>query len=110
MLPLAWYLLFYAIFAAYPFVFRRRFAARTGPWAVAALGGVAQFPLVYWLVQAASRNQAPNILGVLPALLLPSCRHLALTLRLRRIFMRFSCLMRLIISFSSIFLTNTLAQ
>lgn len=68
MLPLAWYLLFYAIFAVYPLVFRRRFAALTGPWAVAALGGVAQFPLVYRLVQAEWPQQFENILGVLPAL------------------------------------------
>ena len=63
--PLTWYLLFYAIFAAYPFVFRRRFASRTGPWVVAALGGVAQFPLVHRLVTTAWPNQFP---GILPAL------------------------------------------
>ena len=68
MVPLAWYLLFYAIFTAYPFIFRRRFVALTGPWAVATLGGVAQFPLVYWLVAADWPKQFENILGVLPAL------------------------------------------
>ncbi len=66
--PLVWYLAFYTIFAAYPFVFRRRFLPRIGPWAVAAFGGVAQFPLVYRLVQGASQNQAPHLLGLLPAL------------------------------------------
>jgi len=64
-IPLGWYLAFYAIFTAYPFVFRRRFAELTGPWAVAALGGVVQFPLVYRLVTAAWPNDFP---GVLPAL------------------------------------------
>ena len=66
--PLAWYLGFYAVFAAYPFVFRRRFHALTGPWAVAALAGVAQFPLVYRLVQAAWPAQWAGMLGLLPAL------------------------------------------
>lgn len=45
--PLAWYLGFYAIFSAYAFVFRRRFADFSGPWAVSALSGVAYFWLVY---------------------------------------------------------------
>ncbi len=66
--PLAWYLAFYAIFAVYPFIFRRRFLPKIGPWAVAAFGGVAQFPLVYRLVQAAWPATWGNILGVLPAL------------------------------------------
>lgn len=64
-IPLGWYLGFYAIFATYPFWFRRRFAGLTGPWAVAALGGVLQFPLVYRLVTAAWPNEFP---GALPAL------------------------------------------
>lgn len=63
--PLAWYLGFYAIFAAFPFLFRRRFLPRIGPWAVAAAGGVVQFPLVYRLMQAAWPTAFP---GVLPAL------------------------------------------
>lgn len=67
-IPLLWYLTFYAIFVLNPFVFRRRFLERTGPWVVAALGGVAQFPLVYWLAHASTRNQAPNILGLIPLL------------------------------------------
>jgi uncharacterized membrane protein len=63
--PLAWYLGFTALFAAYPFVFRRRFAPLTGPWAVAALAGLAHFPLVYRVVKAAWPN---DFMGVLPAL------------------------------------------
>ena len=59
-IPLGWYVGFYAIFAAYPFVFRRRFATMTGPWAVAALGGVLQFPLVYALVTTAWPNGFPG--------------------------------------------------
>ena len=66
--PLAWYLTFYAIFTVYPFVFRRRFDALTGPWAVATLAGIAQFPLVHRLVQAGWPDTFKPILGVLPAL------------------------------------------
>jgi uncharacterized membrane protein len=64
-LQLAWYLLFYGVFAAFPFVGRRWFAALTGPWAVAALAGPIQFPLVYRTVARAWPN---DIMGVLPAL------------------------------------------
>lgn len=64
-LTLAWYIWFHLVFAVFPFAFRRSFAATTGPWAIAALSGLAQFPLVYWLVQRAWPN---SFLGVLPAL------------------------------------------
>ena len=63
-IPLAWYLGFYAVFTAYPFVFARSFAARTGPWAVAALAGLVHFPLVYRAIQLASPNE---VMGLLPA-------------------------------------------
>jgi hypothetical protein len=63
--PLIWYLGFTSVFAAYPFVFRRRFAVLTGPWAVAALSGVLHFPLVYRIVTTAWPN---DFMGVLPAL------------------------------------------
>lgn len=63
-LPLVWYAGFYVVFAAYPFVFRREFARLTGPWAVAALGGVAQFWMVYQAVKAAWPN---DFLGLVPA-------------------------------------------
>ncbi|MBI4622138.1 MAG: DUF2339 domain-containing protein [Verrucomicrobia bacterium] len=49
----------------YPFVFRRRFATLTGPWAVAALSGVLHFPVVYHLVKAAWPTDFP---GIVPAL------------------------------------------
>lgn len=63
-LPLVWYAGFYVVFAAYPFLFRREFARLTGPWAVAALGGVAQFWMVYESVKAAWPN---DFLGLVPA-------------------------------------------
>ncbi|MEO6246660.1 MAG: DUF2339 domain-containing protein [Opitutaceae bacterium] len=62
---LGWFVGFHAVFALFPFLFRSRFAALTGPWAVAALAGVAQFPLVYQLIE---RWQPNNFMGVLPAL------------------------------------------
>lgn len=64
-LPMFWYFGFYAIFAAYPFAFQKTFADRTGPWAVAALAGIAHFPLVHRVVAAASPN---NVMGLLPAM------------------------------------------
>jgi uncharacterized membrane protein len=66
--PLAWSLTFYAIFTVYPFVFCRRFAGLTGPWAIAALAGLAQFPLVHRLVLASWPEPFQAISGLLPAL------------------------------------------
>jgi uncharacterized membrane protein len=62
--PLAWYVGFHALFAAYPFLFRRKFLPLTGPWAIAALSGVGTFPLVYRAVSIAWPN---DVLGLLPA-------------------------------------------
>ncbi|HEX7631935.1 MAG TPA: DUF2339 domain-containing protein, partial [Lacunisphaera sp.] len=64
-LPLAWYATFYAVFAVYPFLFRQHFAKLTGPWAVAALSGVAHF----WMIYQAMKPEWPqDFLGALPAL------------------------------------------
>jgi uncharacterized membrane protein len=63
--PFAWYMAFYAVFAVFPFVFRPRFAGVTGPWAVAAMVGVIQFPLIYRIVD---RNAHDNLMGIVPAL------------------------------------------
>jgi uncharacterized membrane protein len=64
-LPLVWYASFYAIFAAYPFLFRRDFARLTGPWAVAASSGLAHF----WMIYQAIKTGWPNdVLGLVPAL------------------------------------------
>ncbi len=62
--PLAWYALFYAVFAVYPFVFRRTFARMTGPWAVAALSGVAHFIVIQPAIKAAWPN---DFSGLVPA-------------------------------------------
>ena len=64
-LPLTWYVTFYVVFAVYPFLFRRDFARLTGPWAVAALSGLAHFWMVYQAIKAAWPN---DFLGVVPAL------------------------------------------
>jgi uncharacterized membrane protein len=63
-MPLTWYLVFYAAFTVYPFLFRRRFTGLTGPWVTAALGGVVFFPLVHRLVAAAWPN---GVMGLVPA-------------------------------------------
>ena len=62
--PLAWFIGFYAVLSAFPFVFQRDYRSRHLPWAVAALAGPAQFALVYWLVRTAFPNP---VMGLLPA-------------------------------------------
>jgi uncharacterized membrane protein len=63
--PLVWYSTFYVVFAVYPFLFRQQFAKLTGPWAVAALSGVAHFWMIY---QAMKTDWPRDFLGALPAL------------------------------------------
>jgi hypothetical protein len=64
-LPLIWYVGFTLLFAIYPFIFRRRFAALTGPWAVAALGAAVHFPLIYRLITQAWPNDVPGLIPTL---------------------------------------------
>ncbi len=63
-LPLAWYLIFFAVFALFPFLFLKKFGNRVVPWATAALAGLPQFFLVHRLVAATYPNQ---VMGLLPA-------------------------------------------
>ena len=63
-LPLLWYLGFYALFTAFPFIFHRRFAEKSVPWATAALAGPLHFYLVYQLIRTAYPNWVP---GLVPA-------------------------------------------
>ncbi len=63
-IALSWYAGFYALFSAFPFLFRRAFADRTGPWAVAALAGVVQFPLIHDLIDQTWPNSS---MGLVPA-------------------------------------------
>ena len=62
--PLIWYLGFYAVFSIFPFIFHRKFAAKTVPWATAALAGPLHFYLVYQLIRTAYPNTVP---GLVPA-------------------------------------------
>src|SRR5207237_9654244 len=62
--PLLWYLGFYALFTAFPFIFHRRSAEKTVPWATAALAGPLHFYLVYQLIRTAYPNWVP---GLVPA-------------------------------------------
>jgi predicted membrane protein DUF2339 len=64
MLPLIWYLGFYALFTIFPFIFHRKFAGETVPWAAAALAGPLHFYLVYQLIRTAYPSVVP---GLVPA-------------------------------------------
>ena len=79
--PLTWYLIFFAAFALFPFLFLRKFADKTLPWAAAALVGPAQFLLVFRLVKIAWPN---STMGLLPAAFaLPALASLVIILRAR---------------------------
>jgi hypothetical protein len=76
---LAWNLGFYAIFALFPFVFRRRFAGQRAPWIASALAAPVHFYLVYELVRRAWPN---DFMGLIPALFaVPALAGLAAALR-----------------------------
>ena len=64
MIPLAWYVGFYALFTGFPFVFRGQLAARTWPWIAAAAAGLGFFSVVYRLVSQSWPNE---LMGLLPA-------------------------------------------
>src|SRR5208337_5031262 len=63
-LPLIWYLIFFALFALFPFLFLEKFGDRVVPWATAAVAGLPQFFLIHRLVAAAYPN---HVMGLLPA-------------------------------------------
>ena len=63
-LPLTWYLIFFALFALFPFLFLKKFSDRVNPWAAAAMAGLPQFFLIHRLVTAAYPN---HVMGLLPA-------------------------------------------
>jgi uncharacterized membrane protein len=77
--PLAWYLIFFAAFALFPFLFLRKFVDKTLPWAAAALVGPAQFLLIFRLVKIAWPN---STMGLLPAAFaLPALASLVIVLK-----------------------------
>jgi len=63
-LILAWYLIFFAVFALFPFVFLRKFSSKVVPWATAAMAGPPQFYFIHRFVSAVEPNQ---MMGLLPA-------------------------------------------
>jgi uncharacterized membrane protein len=63
-LTLPWYLGFYAVFTAIPFVFRKCGEKCVIPWAVGSLSGVGHFLLVYDVIRKAFPN---DMLGLVPA-------------------------------------------
>jgi len=63
-LVLAWYLIFFAGFAVFPFLFLRPFENKVVPWAAAAMAGPPQFFLIHRFVAAVYPNQ---FMGLLPA-------------------------------------------
>ena len=64
--PLCWYLGVFALFALYPFFFRKTFRQTVLPWATAALGAIGHFLLVFVTVKSSFPGMA-NKLGLIPA-------------------------------------------
>ena len=78
-LPLIWYLVFYALFTTFPFLFRDKFAGKSMPWAAAALAGPLHFYLVYDLIRSADPSVVP---GLVPAAFgLPSLLGLSVLIK-----------------------------
>jgi hypothetical protein len=79
-LVLGWYLIFFAAFALFPFLFLRQFENKTVPWAAAAMAGPLQFFLIHRLVKAVYPNA--SFMGLLPAAFaLPGLLSLAVVLK-----------------------------
>ncbi len=62
-IALSWYLGFYGLFLALPFVFRKALAGESAPWIASALSGVGHFLLVHDLVKRAFPN---SMMGLVP--------------------------------------------
>ena len=78
-LALMWYLIFFAGFALFPFVFLKQFSDKIIPWATAALVGLPQFFLIHRLVKVAYPN---DLMGLLPAAFaLPALLSLVVVLK-----------------------------
>ncbi len=63
-LALIWYLVFYVLFTAFPFVFRKACNQSLGPWAASALSGIGHFLLLHNLIARAFPN---DMMGLVPA-------------------------------------------
>jgi hypothetical protein len=64
MTALWWYLGFYGLFMAFPFVFRKACDGQVAPWIASALSGVGHFLLVHDLVKRSFPN---SMMGLVPA-------------------------------------------
>jgi hypothetical protein len=62
--PLLWYVGFYLLFTAFPFLFRAQFAERRLPWITSAAAGLGSFGLVYRAVKLTWPNY--DVMGLLP--------------------------------------------
>jgi uncharacterized membrane protein len=79
MAPLLWHLVFFILFAAFPFVTWRRSRESVLPWIASALSGPLHFFLVHRLVAAAYPN---DFMGVIPALFaIPSLAALVVLIK-----------------------------
>ena len=79
-LVLTWYLIFFAVFALFPFFFLKQFSGKVVPWAAAALAGVPQFFLIHRFVSAVHPNL---MMGLLPAaFVIPGLLSLVIVLKL----------------------------
>ena len=78
-LVLVWYLIFFAVFAVFPFLFLRQFENKVAPWAAAAMAGPPQFFLIHRFVAAVYPNP---FMGLLPAVFaLPGLLSLVIVLK-----------------------------
>ena len=64
-IPLFWYLAFYAVFTAFPYLLRKQQQETVLPWATTAIAAPLHFYLIYRVIEAAYPNPYP---GIIPAL------------------------------------------
>ena len=78
-LALGWYLVFYAVFTLYPFLFHRGDGSKVIAWITSAVAG----PLQFWLIYDLTKRAWPNdVMGLVPALfVLPALGCLAAALK-----------------------------
>ena len=77
--PLIWYLIFFAVFTLFPFVFLKQFSHKVIPWATAALAGLPQFFMIHRLIKVA---YPIDVMGLLPAaFVLPALLSLVVVLK-----------------------------
>lgn len=62
-IALTWYLIFYGVFTAFPFVFAKAFRKQVWPWAASALSGLGHFLLIHNLI---ARSFPNGMMGLLP--------------------------------------------